>query len=218
MDADKRRLSEIAYSRILEGLFLRKVPLGAFVSQSELVHLLDVPLQPLRDALRVLEAEGVLTIHSRSGIQFLQPDLELVRSTFQFRSIIERCAARAFAESAALDTIAGLAEAHQAAIREIEMRGSASPLQAILEPLEMQLHGGLVAALKNPLIETTARRLKTYDTLIRLERLTTQPLALRALREHLEILEACAERDADRAESAVATHFQGALQRVLGLF
>src|SRR5213595_1691656 len=61
-----------------------KVPVGAFVSQSELVQLLDVPLQPLRDALRVLEAEGVLTIHPRSGIQFLKPDLELARSTYQF--------------------------------------------------------------------------------------------------------------------------------------
>jgi DNA-binding GntR family transcriptional regulator len=218
MHADKRRLSEIAYSRILEGLFLRRVPLGAFVSQGELVQLLDVPLQPLRDALRVLEAEGVLTIHSRSGIQFLKPDLELARSTYQFRSIIERSAARAFAETASLDTIEAIAAAHHAAIEVIESRGAKPPLQEFLEPLEQQLHGAMIGALKNPLIETTARRLKHYDTLIRLERLITQPLALRALREHLEIIEACGERDADRAESAVAAHFQGSLQRILGLF
>jgi len=49
----------------------------------------------MRDALRVLEAEGVLTIQSRSGTRFLKPDLEFARSTYQFRSIIERVAARA---------------------------------------------------------------------------------------------------------------------------
>ena len=76
----------------------------------------------------------------------------------------------------------------------------------------------MIAALRNPLIETTARRLKNYVTLIRLERLITQPLALRTLREHLEIIEACAQRDADRAEAAVAAHFQAALQRILGMF
>src|SRR6201986_5589783 len=140
--ADTRRLSEIAYSRILEGLFQRKVPVGAFVSQSELVQLLDIPLQPLRDALRVLEAEGVLTIHSRSGIQFLKPDLELVRSTFQFRSIIERSAARTFAESASPETIADLAATHRAALREIEARGTDSPLQAIIETLRVTFSGG----------------------------------------------------------------------------
>ena len=214
---DTRRLSEIAYSRILEGLFERKVPVGAFVSQSELVQLLDVPLQPLRDALRVLEAEGVLTIHSRSGIQFLKPDLELARSTYQFRSIIERAAARTFAETAGLDKIEALAEGHRKLMKEIETKGFDSHMLDELEALEQQLHGDMIASLRNPLIETTARRLKNYVTLIRLERLITQPLALRTLREHLEIIEACAQRDADRAEAAVAAHFQAALQRILGM-
>src|SRR3569833_405225 len=216
--ADTRRLSEIAYSRILEGLFQRKVPVGAFVSQSELVQLLDIHLQPLRDALRVLEAEGVLTIHPRSGIQFLKPDLELARSTYQFRTIIERAAARAYAETASAEVVEAMAEAHRKLMKEIETRGFDSHMLDKLEALEQQLHGGMIAALRNPLIETTARRLKNYVALIRLERLITQPLALRTLREHLEIIDACAQRDAERAEAAVASHFQAALQRILGLF
>ena len=63
------RLSDLAYTRILETLFDRKIPAGAFVSQNDLVKLLGIPVAPLRDALRVLETEGVLTIHPRSGIQ-----------------------------------------------------------------------------------------------------------------------------------------------------
>jgi DNA-binding GntR family transcriptional regulator len=213
--ADTRRLSEIAYGRILEGLFQRKVPVGAFVSQNDLVRLLDVPLQPLRDALRVLEAEGVLTIHSRSGIQFLKPDLEFVRSTYQFRSIIERVAARAFAETAPQEQIEFMAKSHQKLLRDIETQGFDANARQRLESLDQQLHGGMIATLRNPLIDSTARRLKNYVTLIRLERLVTQPLALRTLREHLEIIAACAERDADRAEAALTAHFQAALQRIL---
>src|SRR3546814_20121718 len=92
--ANGERLSDVAYKAILQGLFDQKVPAGAFVSQNDLVRLLGIPVQPLRDALRVLEAEGVLTIHPRSGIQFLKPDLELARRTYRFRSMIERAAAR----------------------------------------------------------------------------------------------------------------------------
>src|SRR5258708_16055736 len=84
------RLSDLAYDRIVEALFDRRLPAGAFVSQSELVKLLGIPVAPLRDALRVLQAEGVLTIHPRSGIQFVKPGLELTRATYQFRTIIER--------------------------------------------------------------------------------------------------------------------------------
>src|SRR5437868_5948705 len=80
------RLGELAYRGVLEGLFDRRVPAGSFFSQSELARLLNLPIQPLRDALRVLETEGILTIHARSGIEFLKADLELARSTYQYRS------------------------------------------------------------------------------------------------------------------------------------
>jgi DNA-binding GntR family transcriptional regulator len=212
------RLSDIAYRRVLEGLFDRKVPAGAFVSQGDLVKLLDIPIQPLRDALRVLEAEGVLTIHPRSGIQFLKPDLELARSTYQFRTIIERAAARTYAETAASSEVAELITDHKALIAEIEESGFGISTIERLNELEERLHGNMIASLRNPLIENTARRLKNYVTLIRLERLITEPLALRTLREHLEILEAAARRDAAAAEAAVASHFQAALQRILGMF
>jgi DNA-binding GntR family transcriptional regulator len=36
--------------------------------------------------------------------------------------------------------------------------------------------------------------------------------------QHLEIIEACVDRDAARAEAGVAAHFQAALQRGLGMF
>lgn len=215
--ADGRRLSEIAYRAILEGLFNRIVPTGAFLSQSELVRMLGVPVQPLRDALRILEAEGVLTIHPRAGIEFLKPDLELARSTYQFRSIIERSAARAYAENGDAVDIAKLSGAHRALIEQIGAKGLLPEHLAQLQSLEDRLHGEMVASLRNPLIETASRRLKNYLVLIQLDRRVTAPLALRALREHMEILEACHQRDADRAEAALSRHFQAALQRILGM-
>lgn len=213
-----KRLSDVAYSAILEGLFERRVPAGAFVSQNDLVKLLGIPVQPLRDALRVLEAEGVLTIHPRSGIQFLKPDLELARSTYQFRTIIERSAARAFAEAGDAGEIATLIADHKALIEHMETHGFSADMPDRVDALDHRLHAAMIATLRNPLVETTSRRLKNYVTLIRLERLITQPVALRTLREHLEILEACADRDADRAEAALNQHFQAALQRILGMF
>lgn len=212
------RLSDVAYRKVLEGLFDRTVPAGAFVSQNELVNLLGIPVQPLRDALRVLEAEGVLTIHPRSGIQFLKPDLELARSTYQFRAFIERPAARAFAETGDAAEVAALIEEHRTLMTRIEQGTFDAEVQAQLGRLEERLHAGMIASLRNPLVETTARRLNNYLTLIRLDRLMTQPLALRTLREHLDILEAAAARDADATEAAIVTHFQNALQRILGMF
>ncbi|WP_447411559.1 GntR family transcriptional regulator, partial [Clostridium perfringens] len=79
--------------------FDRTIPLGAELSQADLVRLFGMTMQPLRDALRRLETEGLVTIHARSCIRFIRSDLELSRSTYQFRSLIERAGARALAES-----------------------------------------------------------------------------------------------------------------------
>ncbi len=46
----------------------------------------------------------------------------------------------------------------------------------------------------------------------------TAPLALRSLREHLVIIEACRERDAQAAVKALQDHFTAALQRNIGLY
>ena len=118
------RLSDLAYTRILETLFERQLPAGAFVSQNDLVKLPGIPVAPLRDALRMLEAEGILTIHPRSGIQFVKPGLELTRSTYQFRGIIERAAVAVYAETADEAELAEIERRHRGASRaRIETEG-----------------------------------------------------------------------------------------------
>lgn len=214
---DGRRLSDLAYERVLELLLQRKLPAGAFVSQNALVDLVDVPVAPLRDALRVLEAEGVLKIHPRSGIEFVKPGLELTCSTYQFRTIIECAAVRVFAETAPKEIFAMLLAEHRALASRLSSQEIDAAIVDELERLEARLHGSIVGALANPLIDSSYARIHYYLRLVRLERSLTTSLAIRSLNEHLRIIEACAARDPDRAETEVRAHFTAALQRHMGL-
>jgi DNA-binding GntR family transcriptional regulator len=213
-----RTLSDLAYERILEALYARRVPAGAFLSQADLVALLDIPVAPIRDALRVLETEGVVTIHPRSGIEFVKPGLELTRSTYQFRTIIERAAVRVFAETAQAKVFEELQSEHEALCRQIEATGLDPDTLVELERLEVSLHGSIVDILDNPLIESSYRRIHNYLRLVRLDRKLTPPIALKSLREHLAIIAACSARDGDAADAAVQAHFAAAFQRHIGLF
>ena len=216
--SDGLRLSDVAYARILEILFERKVLAGAYVSQGDLVELTGVSVGPLRDALRILEAEGVLTIHPRAGIEFVKPGLELTRATYQFRGIIETAAVAVYAETADAAEMDEIQRRHIKSIQMIEESGLTDASLADLEELEQLLHNAIIASLSNPLIETSYRRIHNYLRLIRLDRKLTPPLALRSLREHLEIIEACQARDAHKAEAALQTHFNAALRRHMGLY
>jgi DNA-binding GntR family transcriptional regulator len=213
-----QRMSDLAYERVLEALFERKVQAGSFVSQGELSEIVGVPVAPLRDALRVLEAEGILTIHPRSGIQFVRPGFELTRATYQFRSILERAAVRVFAEEGDEDLIEEIGRRHKELLETISANGLTVTDLIEMEELERLLHNAVIGVLRNPLIESSYRRMHTYLKLLRLDRRLTAPMVLRTLKEHVEIIEACRKRDADRAEAALDAHFQAAMQRNLGFF
>jgi DNA-binding GntR family transcriptional regulator len=211
-----QRLSDLAYERVLEALFERRVQAGSFVSQGELSEIVDIPVAPLRDALRVLEAEGILAIHPRSGIQFVRPGFELTRSTYQFRSILERAAVRVFAEQGDEDLIEEIGRRHEALIENISRNGLFRSDLVEMEELEQALHNAVIGILRNPLIDSSYRRMHNYLRLLRLERKITAPVAIRTLKEHVEIIDACRRRDAERAETALDAHFQAAMQRSLG--
>jgi DNA-binding GntR family transcriptional regulator len=211
------RLMEVAYQAILKGLFAKKIAAGAFFSQSDLVRMTGVPIQPLRDALRVLETEGVLRIHPRSGVEFFKADFEFVRSTYQFRTILERSAIRGFAEQCDPQVIQTLLTDHLELLRKIEREGLFHDIRTRLQELEHRLHGGIIAVQQNPFIESAFRRLNNYTTLIMLDRPETPPLIKRTLQEHIRVLEACVAGDADLAEAELAAHLNAALHRILRL-
>ena len=68
------KLSHLAYQRFKEHLLTGQIKSGSAISQSELVRTLGVPISPLREAIQVLQAEGLLTVMPRSGIRIVQPD------------------------------------------------------------------------------------------------------------------------------------------------
>src|SRR6185295_11183135 len=142
----------------------------------------------------VLEADGILTIHPRAGIEFVKPGLELTRSTYQFRGIVEAAAVAVYAETGDEAEMEQIAKRHIAAVESIDREGLSLEVRAEIEALETLLHGAIIASLNNPLIQNSYRRIHNYLRILRLDRKLTSPLALRSLREHIAIIEACRRR------------------------
>ena len=217
-DPEARSLSEVAYDRFMEALFSRKLAPGAFLSQHELVELLGVPVGPLRDALRVLQTEGLVTIRARSGIEVVRPDLAMARNTYQIRGILEEAAVRAYAETAPIAAITAMEQRHEALIGSFEGREPTEDDIRGMETLDRDFHFEIIAALRNPMVDETYRRIHAILNLILLERRFSGPVMARTLREHLKILGACKARNADAAQKALNEHFSEALKRAMALF
>lgn len=211
------KLSDAAYVRLLELLFEGRLAGGAIYAQRELVELTGAPVGPLRDALRVLETEGLVTIHARTGIEIVKPGLELIGSTYQFRGIIENAAVSIYAETANPEELGNLESRHNAVISAIRETGLTDQLSSEIEELETLLHYAIVRSLSNPIIENSYKRIHSYLRLIRINRKVTSSLVLPSLEEHLQIIAACKRRDGPAAVQALQAHFRAALQRTLGI-
>lgn len=210
-------LSDLAYERILQALFESRVPMGARVSQTELVTLTGVPLGPVRDALKVLEADGIVTVHPRSGIEVIKPTTDLVRATFQFRAIIERQAARMFAQTAPEADLRRLIALHDDCAAEFAALDPNTNIADRLTGIEHEFHHAVVAALGNELVDASYRRLQLMARVIKVKSAVFPRAARVSMQEHQEVLAACLSREADRAEQAMARHLSNALNRNLGV-
>ena len=111
-----------------------------------------------------------------------------------------------------------LKKQHEAIIKRIEKEGLSADVLVELEALEELLHGSIIASLSNSLIDTVYRRMRNYVRLLGLDKRLTPLIALRSLREHLAIIDACQRRNVDDAVEALRAHFSAALQRSLGLY
>ena len=213
-------LSDVARDRFLQALFDRRLEPGAFLSQSDLVRLLGVPVAPLRDALRVLQTEGWLTIHARSGIELRKPDFPLVRNSYQLRMILERAAVRTFAEIAPISQMQAIEARHRAAIKAVAGKELTFDTAREIEALDFGFHLEVIASLSNPMIETAYTQAQRFVRLVRVDRefKLSSPIVVRTMHEHLAILDACRKRDPSAAETALEVHFSRAMQRAIGFF
>lgn len=212
------KLSDVAYQRFKESLFNHRLALGAVVSQAELVELLDVPLTPLRDAVHRLHAEGLVEVMPRSGIRILKPDMELIRHTYQLRTMLEREGIRRFAEVCAAAEVQDWMKRHAAVERALDDGMDHVEAAALAQKVDDAFHHAVIGSLKNPIIDEVYRQTRDRVALIRLDRayVLSPPLIRATMREHRAILEALAAHDRDAAARAMDEHLTHSLHRAMG--
>lgn len=207
-----------AYESFRQQILEANIRPGQFISQRELVQLLDMPLGAVRELIPRLEAEGLLKTVPQRGLQIAHVDLALINNAFQLRLVLEREGAMRFCATVSDADLAAIEDAHH---RIIE-RGRSGPIDAQLltdaQTVDWGLHDMMVDALGNTLISEIYRVNSLRVRLIRLERaMLSEDALLPAMEEHLWFIEALKRRDAPQVAVRLTHHIESAHRRVLGL-
>ena len=199
--------------QILSGAILP----GQFISQRELMTLLDMPLGAVREMIPRLEAGGLIKTVPQRGLQIAHVDLKLIRNAFQVRSMIEREAVLAFVQSASDAELAAIEAAHQQILARAN-KASTTDGQLLddAQALDWGLHDRMVDALGNEIVSDLYRVNSLRVRLINLEQSVITPARLiPAMQEHLSFISALRERNAPQAAALLDAHINSARSRVM---
>ncbi len=191
-------------SRILSGETGEGTPLREALLASEL----GVSRTPVREALRRLDAEGLVTLEVNRGAHVRSWPPEALDEIFGLRALIEGRGARLAAAVHDGDAVPDL---HVAAEEMLTLatRGKARDLDRIAD-LNNAFHRSVLELSRSPYLQELREELIQLP-LIRRTFHQYSPSALdRSLRHHVELADAIAVGDPDWAEAVMRSHILAA--------
>lgn len=209
-------LRALAYERFREQILDGRLRAGQFVSQRELVRLLDVPLGAIREVIPRLEAAYLIETVPKRGLQIAHIDLKLIRNAFQVRAMIEKEAVLHFVRMASDKELEAEEQKHRA-ILDRAMSGSPDPtLDKDALAVDWALHDRMVDAMDNEILSDIYRANSMHVRMIRLDAQHVRPhRVVPAMQEHLHFLSLLKERKATDAMQAMQAHIEQSRQRVV---
>jgi DNA-binding GntR family transcriptional regulator len=192
-----------------EGIVRGAYSPGERLTEDRLADDFGVSRNPVREALRVVEAEGFVHALPRGGLVVASPDESSMRDLFVVRRAWEGLAARLAAERGEEADVASLHELLDRSRRATE----ANELDKLSE-LNGALHRRVIEVSGNRWLASMATPM--YRHVQWIFRLTVADRAPHSWTEHARLVEAIASRDGAAAEQAAAEHVDAAEAAALG--
>lgn len=207
--AARRSLAEEAADRLRDLILLERLEPGQPVRERELAEALGISRTPLREALRLLELEGLIDYSATRRPFIADPDLSTISQNLSVLGVLEGLAGEQACATATDDEIARIGQICEAMVA---CSDSDDPLTFFRR--DMSFHEAIVLASRNaPLIETQ----RQYNARLWRARFISsrrQPDRPRTLREHVDVFEALRARDAAACSAALRGHLTTTLSNV----
>ena len=191
-----------AYDRLLEEIRHGTLPPGARLREVELATRLGISRTPVREAIRRLEADGLVEHLPRQGASLRRLSYSEVMELYEMRAVLEGTAARLAAQAASDLELRELADINA------EMSLSADPTQVVR--LNMLFHATLVYAAKNRYLQRAISSLGRTLLILGQSTLFDPARSASAAQEHASLLQALQARDGGQAETIMRSHIQAA--------
>ena len=200
-----RALYEEVAEQLRQRIFRRELEPGSWIDELKIAEEFGISRTPLREALKVLAAEGLVTMKVRRGAYVTEMSEKDLRDVYHLLSLLESDAAGVVAERATdaqLKTLQDLHAELEAAVADREKFFAINERfhMHLLEMADNRWRSQMVADLRKVM------KLNRHNSLLKQGRIED------SLNEHRAILAAMVARDAQKTVKAMQAHFAQGLE------
>ena len=196
---------------IREGILAGHYPLGSRLDQKAIADELGVSLVPVREGLRLLEAEGFVKVYPRRGVFVLAASVDGLQELYRIREVLEELAAQQAVANLSEQTLNQLGSI----IDQMEQATTSLDFARLFE-LNYTFHFTIYEAANQPLLLDLLSSLWNRSGIYRRLYTYLPERAGPALIEHKQILEACQTGDPTAAGQAVRYNVRQTVKGILG--
>ena len=190
------------YDQIIGDIRAGRVLPGERLTETELAKRFGISRTPVREAIRQLEADGLVVHMPRLGATIRRLDQSEVSELYEMRAVLESTAARLAARAASGPELQEIAALHRA-------MGQAGDIEDLYK-LNQMFHAAILDAARNRFLVSAVQSVQKTLFILGRSTMEQSDRTQAALHEHRLILDALEARDEGAAEQAMRGHIQGA--------
>lgn len=208
--ASSPTLRQQIVERLTEAIELGQLPPGSRLIDRDLCERMGVSRTSIREALRELEASGLITTQPHKGPIVSIVTLDMARSIYEIRAVLEGLAARLFARRATTQQIVAIKKS----VEELaEVYANYTP-QSFLR-VKSAFYRILLDGSGNPVVADMLRMIHTRVSQLRATSLSNPSRAAQSIAEIREFVSALEARNEEAAWHTCIRHVENAAEAAL---
>jgi len=204
-----RALYEEVAERLRQRIFERELEPGSWIDELKIAEAYGISRTPLREALKVLAAEGLVTMKVRRGAYVTEVSERDLSDVYHLLSLLEADAAGVVASTATSEQLEELKTLHS----ELEAAAKPSkPDRELFFEINERFHMRLLEIANNRWRNQMVTDLRKVMKLNRHNSLLKSGRLEESLNEHRAVMKALTERDTALSMQCMQEHFKNGLE------
>lgn len=204
-----RALYQEVAERLRQRIYIRELPPGSWIDELKIAQDYGISRTPLREALKVLAAEGLVTMKVRRGAYVTEVSEKDLKDVYHLLALLESDAASVVASSASDVQRTQLQVLHQQLHEAARVTDAGS---SAFFAINERFHMLLLEIADNRWRDQLVADLRKVMKLNRQHSLLKTGRVAQSLAEHDAVMNAISLKDPDAARVAMANHFAKGLE------